>query len=45
MFNDSTGKNHTAAGPVIHEGMRSTLVISIGEDEDVIFEALPLQSQ
>jgi hypothetical protein len=40
-FNDSTGKSHTATGPVVQEGMRQNLVISIGEDEGVIFEAQP----
>ncbi len=40
-FNDSTGKSHTATGPVVQEGMRKNLVISIGEDEGVIFQALP----
>lgn len=43
-FNDSNGKSHTATGPVIQEGMRKDLVISIGEDEGVVFEALPNQS-
>ena len=42
-FNDSTGKSHTATGPVVQEGMRKNLVISIGEDEGVIFQALPDQ--
>lgn len=42
-FNDSTGKSHTATGPVIQEGMHKTLVISIGEDEGIIFQALPDQ--
>lgn len=41
MFNDSTGKSHAATGPVINEGMRTTLVISIGEDEGVVFQGLP----
>lgn len=41
MFNDSAGKSHTATGPVVQEGLRKNLVISIGEDEGVIFEALP----
>ncbi|MCU1312869.1 MAG: hypothetical protein JWM54_626 [Acidobacteriaceae bacterium] len=41
MFNDSAGKSHAATGPVINESARSTLVISIGEDESVVFEALP----
>jgi hypothetical protein len=40
-FNDSAGKSHTATGPVIQDGMRQNLVISIGEDEGVIFEDLP----
>ena len=40
-FNDSNGKSHTATGPVIQEGMRKDLVISIGEDESVVFEAEP----
>jgi hypothetical protein len=40
-FNDSNGKSHTSTGPVVQEGMRKNLVISIGEDEGVIFEALP----
>lgn len=40
-FNDSNGKSHTATGPVIQEGMRKNLVISIGEDEGVVFEAQP----
>lgn len=42
-FNDSTGKSHTATGPVVQEGMHKNLVISIGEDEGVIFQALPDQ--
>ena len=41
IFNDSSGKSHTATGPVVQDGMRQNLVISIGEDEDVIFEAQP----
>jgi hypothetical protein len=41
MFNDSAGKSHNATGPVIKEGMQADLVISIGEDEDVLFQALP----
>jgi hypothetical protein len=44
MFNDSAGKSHTASGPVIKEGMRATLVVSIGEDEGVIFQVLPEQT-
>jgi hypothetical protein len=40
-FNDSSGKSHTATGPVVQEGTRQNLVISIGEDEGVIFEAQP----
>lgn len=40
-FNDNAGKSHTATGPVIQDGMRKTLVISIGEDEGVIFQDLP----
>jgi hypothetical protein len=43
-FNDSAGKSHTATGPTVQEGMRKNLVISIGEDEGVVFEALPLQA-
>ena len=43
-FNDATGKSHTATGPVVQEGMHKNLVISIGEDEGIIFEALPDQS-
>ena len=42
-FNDSSGKSHTATGPVVQEGMHKDLVISIGEDEGVVFEALPGQ--
>jgi hypothetical protein len=42
-FNDSSGKSHTATGPVVQEGMHKNLVISIGEDEGVIFQALPDQ--
>jgi hypothetical protein len=42
-FNDSSGKSHTATGPVVQEGMHKNLVISIGEDEGVVFEALPDQ--
>ncbi len=42
-FNDSSGKSHTATGPVVQEGMHRNLVISIGEDEGIIFEALPDQ--
>jgi hypothetical protein len=41
MFNDSGGKSHNATGPVIKESMQADLVISIGEIEDVVFEALP----
>ena len=41
-FNDSTGKSHTATGPTVQEGMHKNLVISIGEDEGVVFEAVPL---
>ena len=42
-FNDSTGKSHTATGPVVQEGMRQNLVISIGEDASIVFQALPDQ--
>jgi hypothetical protein len=42
-FNDSLGKSHTATGPVVQEGMRKNLVISIGEDEGIVFQALPDQ--
>jgi hypothetical protein len=41
-FNDSAGKSHTATGPTVQEGMHKDFVISIGEDEGVIFEELPL---
>ncbi len=40
-FTDSKGKSHTATGPTVQEGLRKTLVISIGEDENVIFQDLP----
>jgi hypothetical protein len=43
-FNDGAGKSHTATGPVIQEGMHKNLVISIGEDEGVIFQTLPEQA-
>ena len=43
-FNDATGKSHTATGPVVQEGMHKNLVISIGEDEGIVFEALPDQA-
>jgi hypothetical protein len=43
-FNDSMGKSHTATGPTVQEGMRKNLVISIGEDEGIVFQALPDQS-
>jgi hypothetical protein len=43
-FNDSAGKSHTATGPTVQEGMRKNLVISIGEDEGVVFEELPQQA-
>jgi hypothetical protein len=43
-FNDSNGKSHTATGPVIQEGMRKDLVVSIGEDQGVVFELLPNQT-
>jgi hypothetical protein len=43
-FNDSAGKSHTATGPTVQEGMRKNLVISIGEDEGIIFEELPLRA-
>lgn len=42
-FNDAAGKSHTATGPVVNDQMRATLVISIGEDEGVIFQGLPQQ--
>src|SRR6202042_3917114 len=42
-FNNATGKSHSATGPVVQEGMRKNLVISIGEDEGIVFEALPDQ--
>jgi hypothetical protein len=42
-FNDSLGKSHTATGPVVQDGMRKNLVISIGEDESIVFQALPDQ--
>jgi hypothetical protein len=42
-FNDSVGKSHTATGPVVQERMRKDLVISIGEDEGIVFQALPDQ--
>jgi hypothetical protein len=29
---------------VVQEGMRKNLVISIGEDEDIVFEALPARA-
>ena len=40
-FNDSQGKSHTATGPVIQEGLRKNLVISIGEDEGIVFQEEP----
>ncbi len=40
-FNDAGGKNHTATGPVLNDQMRATLIISIGEDEGIIFQGLP----
>src|ERR1700748_3530222 len=43
-FNDSTGKSHTATGPNVQEGMHKNLVISIGEDEGIIFQDLPQQA-
>jgi hypothetical protein len=43
-FNDSAGKSHTATGPTVQEGMRKNLVISIGEDEGIVFEELPQQA-
>lgn len=43
-FTDSAGKSHTATGPTVQEGMRKNLVISIGEDEGIIFEDLPQQA-
>jgi hypothetical protein len=43
-FNDSLGKSHTGTGPTVQEGMRKNLVISIGEDEGIVFEALPDRS-
>jgi len=42
-FTDSKGKSHTATGPTLKEGLRKTLVISIGEDESVVFHDLPAQ--
>jgi hypothetical protein len=44
-FNDSAGKSHTATGPTVQEGMHKNLVISIGEDESIIFQDLPLPTQ
>ena len=40
-FTDSQGKSHTATGPTLNEGMHQSLVISIGEDENVVFEGTP----
>lgn len=39
-FNDAQGKSHTATGPTVQEGLHKTLVISIGEDEGIIFQKL-----
>ncbi len=44
-FTDSQGKSHTATGPVVQEGLRKSLVISIGEDEGVIFQEEPDSSR
>ena len=40
-FTDVNGKNHTATGPVIQEGLRKNLVIAIGQDEGVLFQDMP----
>lgn len=37
-FNDAMGKSHTATGPVVQEGLHKNLVISIGEDEGIVFQ-------
>ena len=44
-FTDNQGKSHTATGPTIQEGLRKTLVISIGENENVVFQDLPSQAR
>lgn len=40
-FNDSAGKSHTATGPTVQEGLQKNLVISIGEDGNVLFQEEP----
>lgn len=44
MFNDAKGKSHAATGPVVQEGLHKNLVISIGEDEGIIFQDLPVDT-
>jgi len=41
-FTDASGQSHTATGPTVQDGLRENLVISIGEDNGVIFQAEPL---
>ncbi len=40
-FTDIAGKPHTASGPVVKEGLKKNLVISIGEYSNVRFQDLP----
>ncbi len=43
-FNDSMGKSHNATGPTVQEGLRKNLVVSIGEDEGIIFQNMTDQT-
>ncbi len=38
-FTDQTGKSHTATGPTAQESEHKDLVISIGQDESIVFQA------
>jgi hypothetical protein len=40
-YTDVSGKSHSAVGPTVQDGVRENLVISIGEDNSIIFEAEP----
>lgn len=38
-FTDQAGKSHTATGPTVQENERKDLVIAIGQDESILFQA------
>ncbi len=38
-FTDQGGKSHTATGPTVQESEHKDLIISIGQNESIVFEA------